>query len=265
MKKENIEKVAFPIIGLLIVIGVWQLIYLRVGHFMLPSPLSISQDFIKVIYQSKKIAAQGGGNYGISTHLLYTGLVTVIGSIIGIILGVLFGILLGLVKKLRRFSRLVIEAVRTIPPLAIVPFFILWFGPNLTSQLTMIIFYCGVMLLVNTTEAIKNLNPIYSQFAYTLGAKKSYVYRTVVLPGIIPEIIGGVRVVIGFSWGIQIVAELMGSPKGMGQVFLKMVSMQALDVIIPGIIWITLIAYFFDFLFIRLSNFIIRWSPTIIK
>ena len=141
--------------------------------------------------------------------------------------------------------------------------FLMWFGRGTIGQLIMLVFYCSLMLLFNTLTAIKNLNPIYTEFAYTLGAKKMHVYRTIVLPGILPENIGGMRVVIGFSWGIQIVAELMGSPKGMGQVFTMMVSYQAVEVILAGILWISLIAFIIDFTFNKLASFITRWSLSV--
>jgi ABC-type nitrate/sulfonate/bicarbonate transport system permease component len=138
----------------------------------------------------------------------------------------------------------------------------MWFGPNTTAQLSMLIFYCFIMLVVNTTEAIKNVDPVYSKFAYTLGAPRGRVFRNVILPATVPELVGGIRVIIGVSWGIQIVAELMGSPKGLGQVFSMSVSLQALDIIIPGIMWIALLAYIVDQFFIRVAGFMTRWAPS---
>ena len=125
---------------------------------------------------------------------------TLSGSIIGMVAGIAAGILLGWSKILNRIAGPVLEAIRTIPPLAIIPFFIMWFGPNTKAQLSMLIFYCFVMLVFNTIEAIKNVNPVYAKFAYTLGAKRIRVYRNVILPASVPELIGGVRVIIGVSW-----------------------------------------------------------------
>jgi len=265
MNKSKTERIILPIVGILIVLGIWHLAALRLGPFVLPTPISIAETFFTLIYSSKKILIQGGGKYGIGPHLLYTATMTLLGALIGTVLGVTIGIVLGWIKKLRRLTEPLIEAIRTIPPLAIIPFFILWFGPSRIAQLGIIVFYCTVMLLFNTLSAINNINPVYSQFAYTLGASRGYVYRTVVLPGIMPEIIGGVRVVIGVSWGIQIVAELMGSQQGLGQIFSMMTSLQALEIILSSILWIALLAYLVDLIFIKISNYVIRWSPSITK
>ncbi len=263
MKNRKIEKIILPIIGILVVLGIWHLLALRLGSFVLPTPVSVAKNFFILIYSSKKIEFQGGGKHGIGPHLLYTSMMTLLGSLIGITIGISIGLILGWITKLRRFTEPLIEAMRTIPPLAIIPFFILWFGPSIVAQLIIIVFYCSVMLLFNTMSAIKNIKPVYAQFAYTLGANRGKVYRTVILPGIIPEVIGGIRVVIGVSWGIQIVAELMGSQRGLGQILSMMTALQALEVILPTILWIALLAYAVDFLFVKISNYVIRWSPSV--
>jgi hypothetical protein len=71
----------------------------------------------------------------------------------------------------------------------------------------------------------------------------------------------GIRLVICVSWGIQIVTELMGAPQGMGQVFSMAIPMQALDLIIAGILWITLLAATTDLLFVWFARAVTRWVP----
>jgi ABC-type nitrate/sulfonate/bicarbonate transport system permease component len=241
---------------------IWQLFSEILGPFKLPRPIKLMPRFFTVFYSSPKLAIQGGGTKGIGPHLFYTARMTLSGAIIGVTAGIAAGILLGWSKILNRMAGPVLEAIRTIPPLAIIPFFIMWFGPSTTAQLSMLIFYCFIMLVFNTTEAIKNVDPVYARFAYTLGAKRGRVYRNVILPATVPELIGGIRVIIGVSWGIQIVAELMGSPKGLGQVFSMSVSLQALEIIIPGIMWIALMAYIVDQFFIRVAGIITKWAPS---
>jgi NitT/TauT family transport system permease protein/sulfonate transport system permease protein len=91
---------------------------------------------------------------------------------------------------------------------------------------------------------------------------KRQAYHTVVFPAIIPELIGGIQVAIGISWGIQIVTDLMGAQQGMGQVFSIAMPMQALDLIIVGILWITILAATTDLLFVYAARIITRWVAT---
>jgi ABC-type nitrate/sulfonate/bicarbonate transport system permease component len=86
-------------------------------------------------------------------------------------------------------------------------------------------------------------------------------YRTVVFPAIIPELVGGTRVAIRISWGIQIVTELIGAQQGMGQVFSMVMPIQPLDLIIVGVLWITILAATRDMLLVWAARIVTRWVP----
>jgi NitT/TauT family transport system permease protein/sulfonate transport system permease protein len=245
--------------GILLALAAWKGLALWLGELKLPAPETILRAMFIDLVQSPILEMQGGGSNGIWPHLLYTFERTLLGSVIGILLGVLVGLVIGYSRWLRLVLEAPIETMRTIPPLAAIPFFLMWFGPTQTAQLSMMVFYCFFMLLINTVSAIANVNPIYVNYASTLGASKRQAYRTVVFPAIIPELIGGIRVAIGVAWGIQIVTELMGAQQGMGQVFSMAMPMQALDLIIVGILWITILAATTDLLFVCAARIITRW------
>jgi len=247
--------------GILLALAVWKGLSLWLGEFKLPAPETILRVMFVALVQSPILEMQGGGSNGIWPHLLYTFERTLLGSMIGILLGVVVGLLIGYSRWLRLLVEAPIETMRTVPPLAAIPFFLMWFGPTQTAQLSMMVFYCFFMLLINTVSAIANVHPIYVNYASTLGASKGQVYRTVVLPAIIPELVGGIRVAIGVSWGIQIVTELMGAQEGMGQVFSMVMPMQALDLIIVGVLWITILAAATDLLFVWAARVVTRWVP----
>ena len=65
-----------------------------------------------------------------------------------------------------------------------------------------------------------------------MGASRGQVFRTIVLPAIIPELVGGIRVGVALAWGIAVVTELLGAPVGIGKVFSMMLTAQGLDIII---------------------------------
>jgi ABC-type nitrate/sulfonate/bicarbonate transport system permease component len=247
--------------GVVLALSLWKGMALWLGEYKLPSVETVFPAMWADLTQNSILEMQGGGSDGLWPHLLYTFTRTLIGSAIGVTLGVTVGLLIGYSRLLRLLVEAPIETMRMIPPLAAIPFFLMWFGPTQTAQLAMMAFYCFFMLLINTVSAIANVSPLYVHYAETLGASKAQVYRTVVLPAIVPELIGGVRVVIGVSWGIQIVTELMGAQEGMGQVFSMAIPMQALDLIIAGILWITLLAATTDLVFVSAARAMTRWVP----
>src|SRR6476620_8046652 len=162
--------------GILLALAVWQGLSAWLGEFKLPSVETTWRAMTVDLTRSSILEMQGGGSDGIWPHLLYTFERTLLGSAIGVILGVSFGLLIGYSRVLRLLLEAPIETMRTVPPLAAIPFFLMWFGPTQTAQLTMMAFYCFFMLLINTVSAIANVNPVYIQYAETLGATKAQVY-----------------------------------------------------------------------------------------
>ena len=128
-----------------------------------------------------------------------------------------------------------------------------------TSQYIMLISYTFLTLTVYTYEAIKNVDPLIIKYAQTVGANKNQIFRTVVLPSIIPELIGGIRVSIALSWSIAVVSELLGAKFGIGKIFSMMLVAQGLDIIIISIIYVTFIAALTDQIFLTISNYFTRW------
>jgi ABC-type nitrate/sulfonate/bicarbonate transport system permease component len=184
-----------------------------------------------------------------------------LGCATGGVVGTLLGLAIARWSPLALFTEIPIGALRAVPPLAAIPFMVLWFGPLPEAQLGAVAFYTALMMVVTTTTAVGNLDPLAQRFARTLGARDGHVFRTVVLPSIIPELIGGLRVATGIAWGIEVVSELAGAPRGMGQVFSRMVSFQELSVIIVGIFWITVVATITDGFILAFARYATRWTP----
>jgi ABC-type nitrate/sulfonate/bicarbonate transport system permease component len=76
------------------------------------------------------------------------------------------------------------------------------------------------MMVVYTVEAVRNVAPIFQDYGRTMGATRFQVYRTIVLPAIIPALIGGVRVCLGVSWAIVLAAEYLGAQSGLGRILI---------------------------------------------
>lgn len=82
----------------------------------------------------------------------------------------------------------------------------------------MVAFYIVVILYVSAQRAALNLDPIYENSALTLGAHRGRMLGDILIPGTIPEILGGFRIALAGSWGLEAVSELLGSQSGIGKV-----------------------------------------------
>ena len=250
-------------LGILIAFAVWEAAASALGQYRLPSSALIAPKFFVLLTESQALSFQGGGDDGYWPHLLHTIVFTIGASAIGVVTGVLFALAVARSAAIRAIAEVPIELLRTIPPLAAIPFILVWVGPGNVAQVMMVGYYIFVMIVITTLNAVSNINPVLPTFAATLGASRNRIFLTVILPALVPAIVGGLRVAVGIAWGVQIVAELMGGKFGMGRVFSAMISFQALDAIIVGIIWISLVAALVDLALVLLLRRITRWAPTL--
>jgi len=246
-------------LGFLFLFFCWFYLANNLGPSRLPSPSVIIERFISVLFASPEISAQGGGGDGIYPHFLASIIRVYIGGTVGVLLGIFCGLLISINKTINEIFQPIMEIFRAIPPLAIAPILLIWFGPTSTSQYVMLISYTFLTLTVYTFEAIRNVDHLIIRYAQTMGANKKQIFKTIVFPSIIPELIGGIRVSIALSWSIAVVSELLGAKLGIGKVFSMMLVAQGLDIIIISIIYVTLIAALTDQIFLALSNFFTRW------
>ncbi len=258
---ESADRALWTLIGTALLLVVWTMISATLGPHRLPPPISLWPGLIERLYESKTLAIQGGGNRGLWPHLLYTIQQTLLGGVIGTTAGVALALAMARWRSFFYFMDVPVGVLRTIPPLAAIPFTVLWLGPSQGAQLGVVVFYVGLMVTINAITAIRNLDPLVANFAKTLGADDRRIYRTVVLQSITPELAGGIRVAIGVAWGIEIVSELAGAPRGMGQAFLRLIAFQELGTIIIGIIWITVASLVVDFAITWMFNHYTRWAP----
>ena len=246
-------------LGFLFLIFCWYFLANFLGPSRLPSPILIFNRFFLVLFNSPEISAQGGGANGIYPHFIASIIRVYIGGTIGILLGIFCGLMISINKIVNEIFQPIIEIFRAIPPLAIAPLLLIWFGPTSTSQYIMLISYTFLTLTVYTFEAIRNVDPLIIRYAQTIGASKKQIFKTVVMPSIMPELIGGIRVSIALSWSIAVVSELLGAKLGIGKIFSMMLTAQGLDIIIISIIYVTFIAALTDQIFLTISNFFTRW------
>jgi len=186
--------------GFAIFMSAWWIVSLLIGREKLPSPPEVGEQ-IYVMFSQSPILMSRGGPASVVPHIYDSLLKYIVGMGIGITVGVSLGLAMKLNATVYDLLILPVEGIRTIPPLAFSPFLLLWCGPTALSAVLLILIYVAFMLVINTINAIENVPPIYAQFAETLGANRRQVFRTVILPAIIPELIGGLRAALGRAWG----------------------------------------------------------------
>jgi ABC-type nitrate/sulfonate/bicarbonate transport system permease component len=192
--------------------------------------------------------------------ILTTLTMTLSGFAIGTAFGTLMGLTMAYSRSVREFLGTIFDFLRPVPVFALIPLFILWFGIGRAPQIALIAMGTSVVLGITTLEAIRNVPSIFVRAALTLGGDRQYIYRTVILPYIVPHLIGAIRVAAAASWGLDVAAEFMGSQQGLGYlIIMQQVYLRTAGIILLVIVYSTL-AVITDTIIALIEARVTRWT-----
>ena len=182
---------------------------------------------------------------------------------LGIACAVPVGFVLGLYKRARAFIDPVVNFFRALPPIALIPLVIVYFGVDELAK-TVILFYAsffaGVIVMY---EGVSQIGPLYVRVALTLGATDGEIFAKVIIPLTVPHILTALRVALGVAWATLVASELIAAQQGLGALIQNASAYFLLDVIYVGIICIGLIALLMDLALRRVSERLVAWQERI--
>lgn len=142
------------------------------------------------------------------------------GLAIGAVAGSVVGVLVGTNATLRQIADLPVRLLRNIPLLALVPLFLVWFGDRSIGIVVYIAFALATLYLTTAIAAVETVDPTRLAFARTLGAGRRQIYRHVIVPSIVPELLAATRIAVGLAWAVDLGGEYLAAEKGLGHLLL---------------------------------------------
>jgi NitT/TauT family transport system permease protein len=186
-----------------------------------------------------------------------------IGVTLGVALAVPVGFLLGWYQGLRSFVDPVINFFRALPPIALIPLVIVYFGIGESAKIAILFyasFFAGVIVMY---EGIAQISPLFVRVARTLGATDFEIFRRVIVPLTFPHMLTAVRVALGVAWATLVASELIAAQQGLGAMIQNASSFFQLDIIYVGIICIGFIALAMDLALRLLTRRLVAWQDRI--
>ena len=177
----------------------------------------------------------------------------------GVAIGVPIGLAMGLSNRWRGIFDPVVELLRPIPPLALIPLFIVWFGIGEEAKVNLLLFAAVWIMVIAARSGVLAVNTTKVHAAYSLGASKPQVLRHVILPNALPEIFTGLRVAIGVCWGTLVAAELLGASSGLGFTIFKARQFFLLDLMLSAVILISILGVTMDVAMRMAEKRLIPW------
>ena len=214
----------------------------------------------RVVARLGEIASSGYQNFTLWQHLWWSLLRVVIGFLAGALVGIPLGYAMGLSDYFRGWFDPIVEFMRPVPPLALIPLVIIWAGIGELGKIILLFLAALWIMAIAARAGVSGVNIAKVHAAYSLGASKWQILRHVIVPNSLPEIFTGARVAMGVCWGTVVAAELVAAEKGAGMMIMVASRFQLTDIVIMGIILIGVIGYAIDIIMRKLEDVLVPWK-----
>lgn len=213
-----------------------------------------------VVFRLGEIATDGYKNFSLWEHLGSSLGRVVTGFLLGSIIGIPLGYAMGLSNWFRGWFDPIVEFMRPVPPLALIPLIIIWFGIGEEGKIILLFLAALWIMTISARAGVSGVRISKVHAAYSLGASKWQILRHVILPNSLPEIFTGARVAMGVCWGTVVAAELVAADRGAGMMIVSASKFQLTDIVILGIILIGIIGYGIDILMRVAEKYLVPWK-----
>ncbi len=176
------------------------------------------------------------------------------------LLGIPIGIAMGMVPTLNAILDPFVQFLRPLPKLALIPLVIVWFGIGELSKLFLIFIAVFLTVVVGSVAAVGTVKQGRIRAAQTLGVSRFQMFRYVVLPHAVPELLVAVRLALGIGWTTLIAAEMIASEAGLGWMVVNAGSYLRTDVVMLGIFLLGITGYALDYGIVTLQKKLAPWT-----
>ncbi|MDJ0613992.1 MAG: ABC transporter permease subunit [Rhizobiaceae bacterium] len=182
------------------------------------------------------------------------------GFFLGCLFGIPLGYAMGLTGWLRGWFDPIVEFMRPVPPLALIPLVIIWFGIGEQGKVSLLFLAALWIMTIAARSGVSGVNISKVHAAYSLGASKTQILTRVIIPNSLPDIFTGARVAMGVCWGTVVAAELVAAEKGIGKMIIAASKFQLTDIVIVGIVIIGIIGFGIEVLMRMMEKRLIPWK-----
>jgi ABC-type nitrate/sulfonate/bicarbonate transport system permease component len=182
------------------------------------------------------------------------------GFVLALAVALPLGVVMGIFPVVRGLLEPLLELVRPIPPIAVIPLAMLWFGIGELSKITIIMYGAFFPILVNTMAGFAEVDPIHIRAAETLGASRPQIFRDVVLRSAFPYMVVGARLGMGMAFIVLVAAELIASSVGLGYLINDARYRFRTDQMLLGMACIGVLGFVLNKILLDIDRRVVRWK-----
>ncbi len=202
------------------------------------------------------------GQNTLFVHVGYSLYRVLMGYLIGSAIGIILGLAMGWSKVCESLFSPLYRIIRPIPPIAWIPISIVWLGLGESAKIFLIFLTSFSNVTLNAWSGAKNVDPKLIGAAKMLGARKSQIFFTIVLPASIPQIFAGLQVAMGRCWGTILAAEMVRSSEGLGWIIVAGGNNNDMTQILVGIVTIGVVGFILAVIMRKAEAVLCRWNKS---
>lgn len=244
-------RILLPLSVALFFLVAWDIAVRLSGSDLFPKPIEVFRGILELAEQGVLVKYIVASLYRVTW-----------GFTLAVALGVPGGLLLGWYARAFDAFNPMIQMLRPISPIAWIPVAILWFGVSDAAPIFLIFLASVFPITVSAIAAVQNLQPVYLRAARNFGLSRLQLFRRVIFPACLPQIITGLRIALGVAWLVVVAAEMIAVSSGLGYLIIDARNAgKRYDLVVAGMVMIGLIGLILDLLVRRLETFDeVRWG-----
>ena len=224
-----------------------------VRSILLPFPIDVFKSFLRILFD-------GYGGTSIFVHIGMSVYRVAVAFLAATVVGITLGLLRGWYRTIDAVLLVPAESIRPIPPLAFIPLFILWFGIGETSKILIIFYYSMLIIMLNTQSGVRSCPQDKIRAAQSLGAGSWQVFKYVIFPVALPQIVTGMRVGLAAALSILVASELLGGDLGIGFVIIDASTFFKTKEVFVGIMLIGILGFATDRGLHYFASRVVHWE-----
>lgn len=198
------------LLSLLVVLALWEFYGRRVNPILFTYPTAIARAFLELVATGE-----------LQSYMKESLLVLIYASILSVIVGVVVGVVMGRSSLVEWATDIYINALYSMPMVAMVPLIVLWFGFKVPAKVIIVFLFMVFPVLLNTYQGVKDVDRNLQEVARSFCSSERQLWYHLIIPSAIPFIIVGVRLAIGRGLVGMIVAEFYTSVTGLGYMIVR--------------------------------------------
>ena len=234
-----VQKIALPVVAILVAVGLWHLAVVATGATIFPSPADVARAVNELARRNLLWSYVGDS-------LLRVGA----GYVAAVIAGIPLGMALGWWAPLGSAINPVIQMLRPISPLAWMPLAVIWFGVSNAAPIFLIFLSALFPIVVASMNAVRNLPPMYLQAGRNFGLSTPRLMAKVIVPAALPPIVVALRIAFGVAWLVLVAAEMIAVDSGLGYLIIDARNAgKRYDLVVAGMLLIGVVGLLIDIMF----------------